>query len=98
GFARDWSSDVCSSDLTGIDVFSAGDFTGGQGTEAITLADPNAGVYKKLVVRDDKLVGACLYGDTADGAWYFRLIGSGTPINELRDRKSVVEGESGARG
>ncbi len=46
--------------VTGIDVFSAGDFAGGQGTEAITLADPTGGVYKKLVIKDDRLVGACL--------------------------------------
>jgi len=84
--------------VTGIDVFSAGDFQGGEGTEAITLADPTAGVYKKLVVKDDRLVGACLYGDTADGAWYFRLIGSGTPINELRDQLMFGEGALGDSG
>ena len=53
--------------VTGIDLFSAGDFVGGEGTEDITLSDPVAGVYKKLVLRDEKLVGAVLYGDTADG-------------------------------
>lgn len=84
--------------VTGIDVFSAGDFQGGEGTELITLADPTAGVYKKLVVKDDRLVGACLYGDTADGAWYFRLIGSGTPINELRDHLMFGEGALGDSG
>ncbi len=46
--------------VTGIDLFSAGDFTGGEGTEEIVLRDPYSSVYKKLVVRDDVLIGACL--------------------------------------
>ncbi|MGH8816173.1 MAG: NAD(P)/FAD-dependent oxidoreductase, partial [Achromobacter pestifer] len=66
--------------VTGIDLFSAGDFAGGEQTESITLADTQGGVYKKLVIRGDKLVGACLYGDTADGAWYVRLICDGQDI------------------
>jgi len=70
--------------VTGIDLFSAGDFMGGDGTQDIVLSDPLSGVYKKLVLRDGKLVGACLYGDTADGSYYFRLIREGTPIAERR--------------
>ena len=72
--------------VTGIDLFSAGDFMGSEGTEEIVLNDPVGGAYKKLVLRGDKLVGACLYGDTADGSWYFRLIREGTPVGHLRDR------------
>jgi nitrite reductase (NADH) large subunit len=72
--------------VTGIDVFSAGDFVGGAGTQAITLTDTVDGIYKKLVLKDDKLVGACLYGDTGDGAWYLRLIREGTALADLRDR------------
>ena len=59
--------------VTGIDLFSAGNFSGGPGTEEIVLSDPMGGVYKKLVIQDDKLIGACLYGDTVDGGWYFKL-------------------------
>ena len=68
--------------VTGIDLFSAGDFMGGDGTEEIVLSDPAGGVYKKLVIQDDKLVGACLYGDTADGGWYFKLLKDGRKIDE----------------
>src|SRR5687768_5474254 len=50
--------------VTGIDLFSAGDFLGGEGTEEIILSDPIGGVYRKLVLKEDKLIGACLYGDT----------------------------------
>ncbi|BDD93135.1 nitrite reductase large subunit [Pandoraea sp. NE5] len=78
--------------VTGIDLFSAGDFLGGEGTEEIVLSDPASGVYKKLVIRDDKLVGACLYGDTADGAWYFKLLRDGRALGELRS--SIMFGES----
>ncbi|MYN12560.1 FAD-dependent oxidoreductase [Pusillimonas sp. TS35] len=84
--------------VTGIDVFSAGDFTGGPETEAITLADPVGGVYKKLVIQDDKLVGACLYGDTVDGAWYFRLIREGKPVNEIREHLMFGEAAIGDTG
>lgn len=84
--------------VTGIDVFSAGEFMGGAGTEAITLADPTGGVYKKLVIRDDKLIGACLYGDTVDGAWYFRLIREGKSIGELREHLMFGEGSIGDTG
>lgn len=88
--------------VTGIDVFSAGDFMGGPGTEEITLADPVGGVYKKLVLKDEKLVGACLYGDTGDGAWYFRLIREGKRIDALRDQlmfgESAIGGDTGHAG
>jgi nitrite reductase (NADH) large subunit len=80
--------------VTGIDVFSAGDFIGGDDTQTITLTDTLDGIYKKLVVKNDKLVGACLYGDTADGAWYFRLIREGTTLAGLRDRLMLGESEA----
>ncbi|CAN5486853.1 nitrite reductase large subunit NirB [soil metagenome] len=78
--------------VTGIDLFSAGEFMGGEGTEEIVMSDPFGGVYKKLVIKDDKLVGACLYGDTADGSWYFKLLRDGRSISDIRDR--LVFGES----
>ena len=59
--------------VTGIDVFSAGDFSGGEGTEDIVLHDPGAGIYKRVVLKEDKLVGAVMYGDTKDGAWTRRM-------------------------
>ena len=72
--------------VTGIDLFSAGEFMGGGTTEEIVLSDPYNSVYKKLVVRDDKLIGACLYGDTADGSWYFDLVREGRNIADIRDQ------------
>jgi nitrite reductase (NADH) large subunit len=84
--------------VTGIDLFSAGNFMGGDGTEEIVLSDPIGGVYKKLVLRDDKLVGACLYGDTVDGSWYFKLLREGRPIGDLRDRLMFGESNIGDVG
>ena len=78
--------------VTGIDLFSAGDFTGGDGYEEIVMSDPFAGVYKKLVIKDNKLVGACLYGDTVDGSWYFKLLRDGRSVSDIRDK--LLHGES----
>ena len=50
------------------------------------LHDPDGGAYKKLVIRDDRLVGACLYGDAADGHWYFELLREGRDIAQLREQ------------
>ena len=78
--------------VTGIDLFSAGEFMGGEGTEEIVMSDPFGGTYKKLVIKNDKLIGACLYGDTVDGSWYFKLLRDGRSISDIRDR--LVFGES----
>ena len=71
--------------VTGIDLFSAGDFMGGEGTEIAVLRDPLRGLHKKLVFKGEALVGACLYGDIRDGAWYFDLIRAGTSVAAMRD-------------
>lgn len=84
--------------VTGIDLFSAGSFMGGEGTEEITLSDPTAGVYKKLVLREDQLVGVCLYGDTADGAWYFKLLREARKVTDLRDTLMFGESNMGDTG
>ena len=72
--------------VSGVNVFSAGDFLGTTaGEEEIVLSDPAVGIYKKLVIAQDRLLGAVLFGDTADGAWYLDLIRSGASIARLRD-------------
>ncbi|HBB41600.1 MAG TPA: nitrite reductase large subunit, partial [Proteobacteria bacterium] len=71
--------------VTGIDLFSAGDFIGDDSTEEIYFKDIAGGVYKKLALRDDRITGAVLYGDTADGSWYFQLMREGADISDLRE-------------
>ncbi|CAZ90181.1 Nitrite reductase (NAD(P)H) [Thiomonas arsenitoxydans] len=84
--------------VTGIDLFSAGSFMGGEGCEDIVLSDPFSGVYKRLVIQGDKLVGACLYGDTVDGSWYFKLLREGRKVHDIRDKLMFGEGALGDAG
>ncbi len=84
--------------VTGIDLFSAGEFMGGEGTEEIIMSDPFGGVYKKLVLKDDKLVGACLYGDTVDGSYYFKLLRDGRSVSDIRDKLMFGESNIGDAG
>ncbi|MDP3886257.1 nitrite reductase large subunit NirB [Hydrogenophaga sp.] len=84
--------------VTGIDLFSAGNFTGGDDTEEIVMSDPSGGVYKKLVIQGDKLIGACLYGDTVDGSWYFKLLRDGRSVADIRDKLMFGESNIGDVG
>ena len=84
--------------VTGIDLFSAGNFMGGEGTEEIVMSDPFGGVYKKLVIKDDKLIGACLYGDTVDGSWYFKLLRDGRSVSDIREKLMFGESNIGDTG
>lgn len=82
--------------VSGIDVFSAGDFSGGDGCEDIVLRDAARGVYKRVIVKDDRIVGAVLYGDTADGGWYFDLLKKQENVSDLRDL--LIFGQAFAAG
>lgn len=78
--------------VSGLPVFSAGDFLGEPGTEAIVFEDRPLGHYRKLVIRDGRLVGAVLVGDAGDGLWYLDLIRDGRPISSIR--RDMVFGRS----
>ena len=87
--------------VSGIDLFSAGDFSGAPGPEGelcedIVMRDAARGAYKRVVVRDNKLVGAVLYGDTADGNWYFDLMRSQADISDIRE--ALIFGQAFASG
>ncbi|KAG1647969.1 Nitrite reductase [NAD(P)H] [Nymphon striatum] len=71
--------------VTGCDLFSAGDFAEGEGREDIVFRDPARGVYKRLVIEANKVIGAVFYGDTADSNWFFGLIKDKTDIAEMRE-------------
>jgi nitrite reductase (NADH) large subunit len=93
GIAR-YQGSVTSTKLkvTGIDLFSAGEFQGGDGYEELSFQDPARGIYKKLMVKDNHVRGAVLYGDTGDGAWYFQLMREGTDISAFRE--SILFGQA----
>jgi nitrite reductase (NADH) large subunit len=72
--------------VSGVSVFSAGDFVGAEGTETIVLNDFRHGTYKKLVISDGRLSGAVLVGDAGDALWYLELIRGREPIARIRNR------------
>lgn len=72
--------------VTGVDLYSAGDFIGGEGSEDLLLRDPKRGVYKRLILKGNRVVGAVLYGDVKDGPWYFDMIQNKTDVSSLRSR------------
>jgi nitrite reductase (NADH) large subunit len=88
GNAAAYSGSVVATNLkvSGVSVFSAGDFIGAEASEAIVLNDVRHGTYKKLVVADGRLVGAVLVGDVGDALWYLELIRSREPIAGIRSR------------
>lgn len=71
--------------VTGCDLFSAGDFAEGEGREDIVFRDPARGVYRRLVIEDNVIIGAVMYGDTADSNWFFGLIKDKTDIADMRE-------------
>ena len=82
--------------VSGIDLFSAGDFSGGEGCEDIVMRDAARGIYKRVIVKDNKVVGAVLYGDTADGSWYFDLLKKGEDVSDIRE--ALIFGQAFASG
>jgi nitrite reductase (NADH) large subunit len=71
--------------VTGVSVYSAGDFAEAEDRNEIVLRDATSGVYKRLVLKQDKVIGAVLYGETGDGPWFFDMIRKGTDTSAMRD-------------
>ena len=71
--------------VTGVDLFSVGDFAEGSDREEIVFRDPGRGIYKRIVLKDDRIIGTVMYGDTADSSWIFAKLKSGEDISEIRD-------------
>jgi nitrite reductase (NADH) large subunit len=84
--------------VTGIDLFSAGNFTASADTEEIVLHDAVGGIYKRLVLKDDRIVGGVLYGDTVDGSWYFQMLREKHNVAEIRDHLMFGQSQLGNAG
>jgi nitrite reductase (NADH) large subunit len=84
--------------VTGIDLFSAGDFIGDEDSEELVFQDAARGVYRKLVVKDNRIQGAVMYGDTIDGTWYFDLLRDGTDISDFREKVLFGQAHLGDSG
>ncbi|KFB10872.1 Nitrite reductase (NAD(P)H) [Nitratireductor basaltis] len=78
--------------VTGINLYSVGDFAEAEDREEIVLRDAAAGVYKRLVLKDNRIIGAVLYGETADGAWFFDHLKKQTDISDMRE--SLIFGQA----
>ena len=72
--------------VSGCDVFSAGNFEPTDDYEDIILNDEKRHIYKRIIIQQDKVIGAVLFGDTEDGAWYAELIADQTPISSIRNK------------
>ncbi|MFT7027553.1 MAG: nitrite reductase (NADH) large subunit, partial [Paracoccaceae bacterium] len=71
--------------VTGVDLFSAGDFADGDGREEIVFRDAARGVYKRLVIKGERIIGVVMYGDTGDGSWFFGQMKDAADVSEMRD-------------
>jgi nitrite reductase (NADH) large subunit len=80
--------------VSGVSVFSAGDFLGSEGSESIVLSDVRRGTYKKLVISDGRLTGAVLVGDVGDALWYLELIRNRQSVAKIR--RDMMFGRSAA--
>jgi nitrite reductase (NADH) large subunit len=87
GEGADYSGSVVATNLkvSGVRVFSAGDFMGGAQSQRIVCRDSRMGLYKKLVIEDDRLVGSILVGDASAALWHLELIRSGADIRLMRE-------------
>ncbi len=78
--------------VTGIDVYSVGDFADGDDREEIVLRDASAGVYKRVILRGNRIIGTVLFGDTSDGAWFADLQKKQADVSNMRD--TLIFGQS----
>jgi nitrite reductase (NADH) large subunit len=82
--------------VSGVDVFSAGRFAGGDGCEDIVYRDAGRGVYKRIVLENGRIAGAVLFGDAVDGGWYFDLMRDGADVSDFRE--TLVFGQAATEG
>jgi nitrite reductase (NADH) large subunit len=71
--------------VTGVSLYSAGDFADGEDRDEIVLRDASAGVYKRLVLKENRIIGAVLYGEAGDGPWFFDHIRNRTDVSQMRE-------------
>ena len=72
--------------VSGINLFSAGDYLGNETCEELILLDKKVGIYKKLVIYEDRIIGIILYGDTADASWYLKMLKEKSNISDFRSK------------
>lgn len=83
--------------VSGVDVFSGGEFMDAEGTKAIRVHDEFSGIYKKIVIKEDKIIGAVLFGDTSDGTRLMQMIRSGADISGM-EKTALLRDPSDSKG
>lgn len=84
--------------VTGVELFSTGDFMGDETTENIVMKDVARGVYKKIVLKENRIHGAVIFGDTVDGSWYYQLLRDRTDISGFREQLLYGQSHLGDSG
>ncbi|GMT41499.1 MAG: nitrite reductase large subunit [bacterium] len=99
GFMR-YTGSITSTKLkvNGIDLFSAGDFSDDENSEEIVLQDTTRGVYKKIVINNNRIKGVVMYGDTLDGSWYFQMMRDGIEVTNMREQLLFGQAHLGDSG
>jgi nitrite reductase (NADH) large subunit len=82
--------------VTGVDLYSGGDFAEAKDREEIVLRDASRGIYKRLVIKDNRIIGIVMYGDTEDGPWFFDKLKKAEDISA--DREMLIFGQRFAGG
>ena len=81
--------------VTGIDLFSVGDFADGEDRQEIVLRHASAGIYKRLVIKENRIIGTVLFGETGDGAWFNDLKKKSVDISDMRETLDLRPSLSG---
>ena len=84
--------------VTGIDLYSLGDFADGDDRDEIVLRDASAGIYKRIVLKENRIIGTVLFGETSDGAWFGDLQKKGTDVSQMRDTLIFGQVHQGGTG
>jgi nitrite reductase (NADH) large subunit len=84
--------------VTGVELFSTGDFIGDETTEEIVMKDLSKGIYKKILLKENRIHGVVMFGDTVDGSWYYQLLRDQTDISHMRDQLLYGQSHLGDSG
>jgi len=71
--------------VSGLDIHSIGEYIAPEGSDTLSCEDPGTGLYKKIILKDNRVIGALCIGDVADSHWYYQLMEDGTDVSDIRD-------------
>lgn len=84
--------------VSGCDLFSAGNISGGEDVKGVESFDGIANAYKKIFVKDGKLEGVVLYGDTSEGNRYYNILKKEQSLEDFKMVSLLYSGADEANG